>query len=189
MYKVGNIQVSDPGSGFARIAEVLEGLQFSIMIKTSNSKQMDSDIDERIIESISQKYIVSTSKAECAVEADGEKVGKLDLVFKDNSNDRYYTEIEKTNKKTLWFDYIKILTKLESDPQGYGVVICPSNYAHSSGVWNLYKEAVVYKNHLKRVFGAAGLGRVAVIGYTQYALLDDKWQEFDSGLVKKIKKL
>ena len=121
------------------------------------------------------------------VETDGINVGKLDLIFKDGKNNAYYMEIEKSNKKTLWFDYIKILTQIESDQNSRGIVMSPSNYAHSVGVWDLYKEAVIYKNHLKRVFGGGTIDRVFVIGYTQYAFIDNDWQEFDSAVVKQIK--
>jgi len=121
------------------------------------------------------------------VQADGEKVGELDIVFRDGDDVSYYMEIEKSNKKTLWFDYIKILTKLEEDSNGRGIIMCPTNYAHKVGVWNLYKEAVLYKNHLKRVFSGNTLNRVAVIGYTQYAYLDGKWKEYDSNIIRRIK--
>jgi hypothetical protein len=121
--------------------------------------------------------------------ANGAKFGELDIVFRDRQKISYYMEVEKSNKKTLWFDYIKILTKLESDPNGLGVVMCPVNYTHSGGVWNLYQEAVIYKNHLKRVFGSSFLDRVSVLGYMQYAFLDGKWQKFDRNVVKHIKNL
>lgn len=187
MYKIGNIKTSGTCAELQHLAKAFEGMEFSIKIKNTNSKQMDSNIDLRIIEVLSDNYDVSSSKKDLYVEAEGKRVGELDIMFSDKVNIAYYMEIEKSNKKTLWFDYIKILTKLASKEKSKGIVMCPTNYAHSVGVWNLYKEAVAYKNHLKRVFGSTYLDRVSVIGYTQYAYLSNKWQEFDSSVVKKIK--
>jgi hypothetical protein len=187
MFKIANLQTSEANSHSKRLAKLFEGMCFSITIQNSNSNQMDSDIDVRIIEKISDSREYTVSKSDSLVFADGEKFGELDLVFRDRRKISYYMEIEKSNKKTLWFDYIKILTKLESDSDGLGIMMCPVNYAHSIGVWNLYQEAVIYKNHLKRVFGSNSIDRVSVLGYTQYAFLDRKWQKFDSNVVKRIK--
>ena len=187
MFKIGNIKTSESNSSLHQIANLFEGMKFTVNIKNTNSKQLNSNIDKEVIKTLSQKYTVTTSKKELLVEVDGVKVGELDIMFNDEKNNTYYMEIEKSNKKTLWFDYIKILTILKLNQNGRGIVMCPSNYAHSAGVWNIYKEAVIYKNHLKRVFGDSALNRVSVIGYTQYVFLDNKWQEFDSTIIKQIK--
>ena len=186
MYKISSIQTKETDSDFIKIAKLFEDVEFSITVKKSNSKQLDSNIDECIIQALSNKYKIHNSKEDLLVEAGGEKVGELDIVFQ-RKDISYYMEIEKSNKKTLWFDYIKILTRLGTDINGRGIVMCPTNYAHKVGVWNLYKEAVIYKNHLKRVFGGSILDRVAVIGYTQYAKIDNQWKEYDSEVVNKIK--
>lgn len=186
-FKIGNIQVSNANGVIIEVAKYFEGMTFQIKIKSSNSKQMDSNIDDRIVEILSKSYSVTTSKQDLLVEADKIKVGELDIKFKDRENIAYYMEVEKSNKKTLWFDYIKILTQLKSDQGSYGIIMCPSNYAHSTGVWDLYTEAVTYKNHLKRVFGGEALDRVSIIGYTQYTFLNNKWKEFDTSVVKQIK--
>jgi len=187
MFKIAQIQTKEMDDDFIEIAEIFEDMEFSVTIKESNSKQLDSDIDQKIVERLSEYFIVAKTKSELLVQADGEKVGELDIAFRDHDDTPYYMEVEKSNKKTLWFDYIKILTKLADTPEGRGIVMCPTNYAHKVGVWNLYKEAVLYKKHLKRVFGSNALDRVAVIGYTQYAHIDGDWKEYDSEIVQRIK--
>jgi Holliday junction resolvase-like predicted endonuclease len=186
MFKIAQIETKEVDKDFIDIARIFEDMKFSVTIKKSNSKQLDSNIDERIIEQLSRHFKVTKSKSELLVQADGEKVGELDIVFRD-ADISYYMEVEKSNKKTLWFDYIKILTKLADDPKGKGIIMTPKNYAHKVGVWNLYKEAVLYKNHLKRVFGGDALSRVAVMGYTQYAHIDGHWKEYDSEVIQRIK--
>ncbi|RTR31656.1 hypothetical protein [Shewanella atlantica] len=187
MFKIANIQTRESDRDFKEISGVFEDMSFSVMVKKTNSNQLDSNIDDMIIEALSKHYNVAELKSELLVHADGDKVGELDVVFHNDAGISYYMEIEKSNKKTLWFDYIKILTKLEEDPEGRGIIMCPTNYAHKVGIWNLYKEAVLYKNHLKRVFGGSALNRVAVIGYTQYAYLDGQWNEYDPKVVQRIK--
>jgi len=187
MFKIAQIQTKELDKDFIEIARIFEDMEFSVTIKKTNGKQLDSNIDEKIIEQLSEYFSVTQSKSELLVQAGGEKVGELDIVFHDHGDIPYYMEVEKSNKKTLWFDYIKILTKLAENPDGRGVIMCPTNYAHKVGVWNLYKEAVLYKNHLIRVFGGEALNRVAVIGYTQYAHIDGHWKEYDSEIVQRIK--
>ncbi len=186
MFKIAKIQTKELDKDFIGITRIFEDMEFSVTIKKTNSKQLDSNIDERIVEQLSQHFKVTKLKSELQVQADGEKVGELDIVFHD-ADISYYMEVEKSNKKTLWFDYIKILTKLAEDPKAKGIIMSPTNYAHKVGVWNLYKEAVLYKKHLKRVFGGDALNRVAVIGYTQYAHLDGHWKEYDSDIIQRIK--
>ncbi len=186
MSKIANIQVNEDNTDLKNIARILENIEFSVKVKKSNSNQLDSDIDTKIEEAISKHYVVLRSKSDLLVEAEGAKIGELDIVFRD-SKTNYYMEIEKSNKKTLWFDYIKILTRLESDVNGIGILVCPTNYAHKVGVWNLYKEAVSYKKHLKRVFGSESLDRVAVLGYTQYAYLESKWLKYNSSIIAEVK--
>lgn len=187
MFKISNIQTKELSQDFNNIVATLEDITFSVTIKQSNNKQLDSNIDQEIIKRLSEFYQMSGVKSDLLVQVAGEKVGSLDIVFKDKSDISYYVEIEKSNKKTLWFDYIKILTKLEEDPTGKGIIICPTNYAHKVGIWDLYKEASVYKNHLKRVFGGDSLNRIAVIGYTQYAYIDNRWNEYDPDIIRRIK--
>lgn len=44
-------------------------------------------------------------------------------------------EIEKGNKKAIWFDFIKNWIFIEAKKADVGVLICPVNYAHKHGVW------------------------------------------------------
>lgn len=186
MLKISNIITDSANSVSDKLVKIFDDMSFSIEIQNRNSNQMDSNIDLRIIETLSKEYSVTTTKVDLLVQTDEIKIGQLDLMFIDD-NFSYYMEIEKSNKKTLWFDYIKILTKLESNIDSKGIIVCPTNYAHTVGVWDLYKEAVIYKKHLQRVFNNKLLDKISVIGYTQYALLNNDWKKFDSEVVRRIK--
>ncbi len=186
-FKISNIQASGSNLAVKEIISLLDGMTFNITISKANSRQLDSNIDERIEEKLDGAYRLSKAKNEVTVQTDGEKIGELDLVYWGEDGCLRYLEIEKTNKKTLWFDYVKILTKLADDSAGLGVVLCPSNYAHQVGVWNLYKEAVAYKGHLRRLFGGELVDRVGVVGYTQYALIGGEWVAFNSHIIKRLK--
>ncbi len=187
VFKISNIHTSGSSSAVNEITLLLDGMAFDITVSKANSRQLDSNIDAKIEEKIGGTFRLSKAKNEVIVQADGEKIGELDLVYWGEDGCPRYLEIEKTNKKTLWFDYVKILTKLADDSTGLGVVLCPSNYAHQVGVWNLYKEAVAYKGHLRRLFGGELLDRVGVVGYTQYALIDGNWVAFNSNVIRRLK--
>ena len=163
------IASSSVSSTLTSIQNELRGIQFSTTAsKTSINRQLNSSLDEAIMR---QMKALGEIETDSIVEDTGGKIGKLDFVLtpKDSESSKYYVEIEKTDKKRLWFDFIKILTCLKIDKNGKGLIICPINYAHSNGVWNLFKEAKSYKAHLERVFEKHNdiLKRVSIIGYEQ----------------------
>ncbi|MEJ1380698.1 MAG: hypothetical protein RPT95_06985 [Candidatus Sedimenticola sp. (ex Thyasira tokunagai)] len=188
MFKIASIQVDSSDERIKSLGRHLDNMTFSITVKESNSRQIDSDIDKRIISLLSKSYQVYRNKKDLMVSVGAERIGELDGRIIDESGIEYYLEIEKSNKKTIWFDYVKILTCLASDDSGIGLLICPKNYAHKVGVWNLYKEAVIYKKHLQRVFPGSSLNRVGVIGYTQYVRNNSDWIEYDSKIVNELKR-
>ena len=187
MFRISGLTTDDSIPAINELIRLLDGLEFDVTIKQTNSKQLDSNIDAKIEEAIGRMYKLSKAKQDLLVQANGEKIGELDLVYWDDDGFPHYLEVEKSNKKTLWFDYIKILTKLAENEIAYGIILSPSNYAHKVGVWNLYKEAVAYKGHLSRLFGGGLLDRVGVVGYTQYAFLGGDWVAFNPNDIKKLK--
>ena len=147
----------------------LANICFSVQPSTTSlNRQLNSSLDDAIIKHLK---IFGEIETNSIVEDDDGKIGLLDFVLtlKDSPSVKYYVEIEKTDKKRLWFDFIKILTCLKSDTNGKGLIICPKNYAHSNGVWDLFAEAQNYKTHLERVFEKHSdlLKRVFIIGYEQ----------------------
>ena len=189
MYKIANIEIDKRDSISSFIADQLEGVVFDIMIKETNSRQLDSNLDHMVEQKLSRIASRIFSKKERLIKTDSKKVGELDIAFEANNGDTYFIEIEKSNKKTIWFDYIKLLTLIQDHSDSYGIILCPKNYAHKVGTWNLFREAIAYKSHLTRVFKSSSLDRVYVIGYTQYALLDDSWVKFSPETVLRIKDL
>jgi hypothetical protein len=54
-------------------------------------------------------------------------------------------EIEKSNEKTIWFDFIKLLMLIEKNVADFGLLVVPRNYAFRTGTWNLFDEARYYR--------------------------------------------
>jgi hypothetical protein len=186
VFIISNIETDKSNKLISFIANDLSNLEFDIRVKKTNSNQLDSNID-LVIENKLSKLSEILPKKSRIIEAGGEKIGKLDIAIIASNGLTYFIEIEKSNKKTLWFDYVKLLTLIKSKPNSYGIIICPKNYAHKTDVWNLYSEAVKYKAHLARVFDSSALERIFIIGYTQYAYLEDTWKPFSTSVVQKIK--
>ena len=187
MYKISDIETDDLNDISTFISDEIVDLRFSVTVKSTNSKQLDSNIDSVVENQLAKVASKLLSKSDRVIKTQGEKIGELDIAFEANNGTTYFIEIEKSNKKTLWFDYVKLLTLVKEHENSYGIIICPKNYAHKVGTWNLYKEAVAYKAHLARVFDSSSLNRIYVIGYTQYAFLDERWQAFSPELIHRIK--
>jgi len=99
-------------------------------------------------------------------------------------------EIAKSNKKTIWFDLIKILMVIGQNIGHFGLLVVPRNYAHKIGVWDLFREARYYKWCLAQFakVDSCLLSKIAIIGYTQEARISGNWTKLDSSVVSSIKK-
>lgn len=91
-------------------------------------------------------------------------------------------EIEKSNKKTIWFDFIKLLMLIRQNVSKFGILIVPRNYAHAKGVWDLFREARFYRRCLSEFAGVdeSFLSKIAIIGYTQEACISDNMPQVDT---------
>ncbi len=187
MFKIADIEIDKQDQVSTFIAAELEDLAFEVTVKDTNSRQLDSNIDHVVERKLSESAVKVFSKKERVITTNSEKIGELDIAFEAKNGQTYFIEIEKTNKKTIWFDYVKLLTLIQANEGSCGIIICPKNHAHKVGTWNLFKEAVAYKSHLARVFQSSSLERVYVIGYTQYAYLDESWMKFTPETVSRIK--
>jgi len=99
-------------------------------------------------------------------------------------------EVEKSNKKTIWFDIIKILMLVQQRVADFGLLLVPRNYAHRLGEWDLFKEARFYRWCLLRFaeVGAASLSKLAIMGYTQEVQIASEWVRLDSAALTDIKR-
>lgn len=78
-------------------------------------------------------------------------------------------EIEKANQEKILRDLLKSHMYLRSGAD-FALVVLPRNYAHSKGMWDLFRFGVErYNECLKYGFGTPeGLGKVLLVGYTQF---------------------
>ena len=98
-------------------------------------------------------------------------------------------EIEKANKKTIWFDIIKILMLIGEQAASAGLLLVPRNYAHRRGEWNLFNDARFYRSCLIR-FAKVNpelLSKLAIVGYTQEVLINGNWARLDKAVLSDIK--
>ncbi len=104
---------------------------------------------------------------------------------------RTVVEIEKANKKTIWFDFIKLWMFIESKQAKAGILLCPQNYAHTHGVWNLYEEACRYKRYLKRFAGVVDekLSLIGIVGYRQMIYNGIKYKDWNDEEFNRVKKI
>lgn len=112
------------------------------------------------------------------------------LLVRDNAT--MAVEIEKSNKKTIWFDIIKILMLIECKATDFGLLLVPENYAHRSGVWDLFHDARYYRWCLSRFakVDACLLSKIAIIGYRQDVRVPDsgEWKKLDESAIREIKR-
>ena len=109
------------------------------------------------------------------------------LLTKDNMT--VAIEIEKSNKKTIWFDIIKIMMLVQQRAADFGLLMVPRNYAYRLGEWDLFKEARFYRWCLLR-FAKVGpdlLSKLAILGYTQEVRIVSNWLRLDSATLTDIK--
>jgi len=174
------------------LSGILSGLEYEGSIGIKNSSQLDIHLEDSFASALlDNKWIVIPSPA-----LNNDKLAidwgnlKADLLIH-HSNDpehRIVVEIEKANKKTLWIDFIKLCAFLEVDDIQAGILICPHNYAHSTGVWNLYTEAC----RCKRALAFAGvpankLGLIGIVGYKQLIERGGQFRHLDKSELKGLK--
>lgn len=114
---------------------------------------------------------------------------KPDSVLTDG-NVTVVVEIERSNRKNIWFDFVKIMLLTGQKAADFGILLVPRNYAHRRGIWNLFDEARYYRWCLIRFANVDSqlFSKVAIIGYTQQVLIDGSWLDLDSRLMAHIKR-
>ena len=172
-------------AGIKEFVSASEGCEYEGKIKgKANSFQLTSNVDDRLIHSIG--WGSSQLKP-------GKELGQLPGIKPDGLFDygtsRILLEVEKTNKKTIWFDLIKMIMLIRSHAAEYGLLVVPRNYCHSLGTWDLYKEAKFYRYCLSHFAGVSDdwLSKIAIVGYTQQMDVNGSWMELDVKRLKSIK--
>ena len=170
------------------MANACEKMKFSGMIKSaSNNFQIDFDFDSCWLRTISSAGWESQPLDRLQELEDIPNLMPDGILSKGSS--AIAVEIEKSNKKTIWFDLIKLMMLINQDVVGFGLLVVPRNYAHRLGVSNLFNEARYYRYCLSRFAKVDEqlLSKIAIVGYTQEAHVSGRWTQIDSSVVKNVK--
>lgn len=172
------------------VIKAVEGMQFTGTIASAaNNYQINTDFDKAWIARMTKG--VDWQRA--VLPALG-KLGEIPSIqpdgFLTKDSMTVAIEIEKSNKKTIWFDIIKILIFVGQGIADFGLLLVPRNYAHKLGEWDLFEEARFYRWCLIRFAEVKPelLSRLAIIGYTQEAHVAGNWMRLDSASLIDIKK-
>lgn len=198
-FKVGKVVKDTDGcnpivSRLARVlADHLRNLHYSGTMRQTNSNQLDVDLDERLCAALEKRgwrcdknpRIDMTALAEDW----GRKKADAILTYDSNSQERVVIEIEKSNMKTIWFDFIKLWMFIEAGQGSVGLILCPVNYAHKLDVWDLYEEACRYKRYFHRFAGVPKekLGLIGLVGFQQLIVVNGTTRLWDTRELKRVK--
>jgi hypothetical protein len=150
--------------------------------------------DESVLNQFKTQQWIYSENPQVEMSALGEDWGnpKADFIVSPENMNKYriVIEIEKANKKTIWFDFIKLWMFIESKQAEAGVLLCPVNYSHTHGTWNLFDEACRYKRYLGRFAEVAKekLNLIAIVGYKQMIKKGLKYKLWDEKEFNTIKK-
>ncbi len=144
-FEVGSVTVEteDRASVVAsygeEMAAVLKGMQYPGTVGRRNSFQLDIAFDEELLTRLGERSWKVDPNPSVDMVALGENWGgqKADAIVQFRDLGAAAVEIEKSNKKTIWFDFMKLWMFVESGQASCGMIVCPTNYAHRHGVWNL----------------------------------------------------
>ena len=91
-------------------------------------------------------------------------------------------EIEKANKEKILRDIVKMLLFLNEGQAELAALICPRNYVHTGGVWQVFETA---KQVLRAFVDVTELPpskarRIALIGCTQEVFVGGDWTKWNN---------
>lgn len=173
------------------IVRVIEGMEFKGIIKSSvNSFQLDvTDFDDQWVALLNNDGWQG-KQLNIKNELPNLPSIKPDALLK-KANVALAIEIEKSNEKTVWFDFIKLLMLIGETVADFGILVVPKNYAFSKGQWDLFAEARYYRWCLEQFAKVDSnlLSKIAIIGYKQEVFISDKWVPLTKNSIKTIKEL
>ena len=199
-FKIGKIEIADDNSNSLAtkaskyLSELLKNLEYEGTLRKSNSNQLDILFDEVLLKKLkmhgwqcSENPIIDSYTLE---ENWGNQRSDFITTPINMDNHCIVVEIEKANKKTIWFDFIKLWMFIEAKQAKAGILLCPMNYSHRHGIWNLFNEACNYKKYLGRFAGVPKekLDLLSIIGYEQMIYIHNEFIVWDSTQFNKIKR-
>jgi hypothetical protein len=136
---------------------------FTVDDPTVNQGQMDSDFDSKL-----EAAFKSRGAAPMNLTLPTGVPQELDFAFRFGGCS-VAVEIEKANREKILRDILKSHIYLHAGAH-FAVVALPRNYAHRSGVWNLFKfGGERYDECHTYGFGSQEkLGRIALLGFDQH---------------------
>ena len=198
-FKIGEVQYEDNLS-IPALTKVIKELKFMLYnlhysgaLSNKNSRQLNIDFDHVLLSKLSDNNWTLEKKPKLNMTDLCGDLGnpEADLIISHKGLDGMKTvvEIEKGNKKTIWFDFIKMWMFIEAKKANLGVLICPINYAHKHAVWNLFDEALKYKEYLRRFAGVPEnkMNSIGIIGYQQTIKNGSKYNFWDEKEFNRIK--
>ena len=173
----------------ANIGEATQGMLFRGVIKSHvNSYQIDiSNFDSKLVKKASAVGWKEKPLPNLRELGDIPNI-KPDALLTQHGVD-IAVEIEKSNEKTIWFDFIKLLMLIEKNVANFGLLVVPRNYAFRTGTWNLFDEARYYRWCLERFakVDVTSLSKLAILGYTQEIYTPSGWTLLNAAVLKTIK--
>lgn len=172
---------TDKADQYKPLLQAIEGLEYegSILGK-ANSYQVNLHLDGKLHEQLCSSGLKCSSTPGLDIPREvARAVGqKADLLVQiPVTGNRIVVEIEKANREKILRDVVKMLLFFDADQADLAALVCPRNYVHNGGVWNLFETAHQVLRAFIRVTGLpeSKANRVALIGFTQQIFLEGKW--------------
>jgi hypothetical protein len=197
VFRVGKVELcstdcdTDLCKAMSQLLPIIETLTYSGKTRISNSHQLNIYFDDCLLEALKKAGWLVQSQPKLK-SFGGNSVGQQTadaLISHSSMGKPIVLEIEKANKKTVWFDFIKLWLFIDNRQANSGIIICPFNYVHGHGIWNIFKEACEIKNYLKNVAHVPKmrLESIGIIGYEQMVNIRGKfsaWTDSEFEFIK-----
>jgi hypothetical protein len=132
-FKIGDVQYEDNLSIPALtkvikdLKDMLYDLHYSGTLRNNNSRQLDMDFDQVLFSKLSQNNWTLEKRPKLNLPDLGKDLGnpEADFIISSKRLDgkKIVVEIEKGNKKTIWFDFIKMWMFMEAKKADLGIAL------------------------------------------------------------------
>lgn len=173
------------------IKDALIGLEFSMSIGQSNSDQFESGLDQIIAARLIRQGWIAREDRDCPQVArpDIGWAARPDLLIERSGAPKIIIEVEKSDKRKVWDDLMKLWLLVDGENADLGLLICPTNYASRTTDWNLFdyaRRSILLLQHAAQV-PSVRLSKLAVIGYTQRLLDGSNTAPWNKAACKRLK--
>jgi len=152
------------------LVSLIQRVEFVLRVAdpTMNQGQMVSDFDTLL-----EHAITASGGHEHHLAVPHGVPQELDFAFSYEGKS-VAVEIEKANREKILRDILKCHMYLHAGAD-FALIVLPRNYAHKHGVWNLFDFGVqrLCECHTYGFGNPDRLGRIALLGFTQYELATD----------------